>query len=136
MTNFYDVNAANFFDATIDVDMGPIYDKFLPLVPDNGHILDAGCGSGRDAHHFIKQGYQATAFDASRALCELASMHMDQHVHCLRFNEITWQNHFDATWACVSIFTLLKSSILIRSSNHVRVVFQYWLHWSPEEKSV
>jgi len=111
MTNFYDVNATNFFDATINVDMSPIYEKFLHLVPKNGHILDAGCGSGRDTLHFLNQGYNATAFDASNGLCELATVHIGQEVQCLRFNEITWQNLFDAAWACASLLHLTEEQL-------------------------
>lgn len=32
-------------------------------VEPGGHILDVGCGSGRDAKYFIDKGYQVTAFD-------------------------------------------------------------------------
>jgi ubiquinone/menaquinone biosynthesis C-methylase UbiE len=29
--------------------MTPLYGRFLPMLPDEAAILDAGCGSGRDA---------------------------------------------------------------------------------------
>ncbi len=28
-------------------------DKFLSLLPENGYVLDAGCGSARDAAYFM-----------------------------------------------------------------------------------
>ncbi len=34
-----------------------LYDQFLPHLNPNGAILDAGCGSGRDAKHFKALGF-------------------------------------------------------------------------------
>jgi hypothetical protein len=48
-TNYYDNNARKYFDSTVDVDMEPLYERFLLHVPIGGSILDAGCGSGRDS---------------------------------------------------------------------------------------
>lgn len=112
MTDFYEKNATEFFTATVDVDMSPLYQKFLPLVPAGGHILDAGCGSGRDAKHFQDCGFEVTAMDASHALCELASEHTGQQAHCLRFNEITWQDRYDAVWACASLLHVPREELL------------------------
>ena len=83
--------------------MTPLYRRFLPLLPDQAHILDAGCGSGRDASAFAKLGHSVTAFDASPALIALAETHLGQPVQCLRFQDITWQEQFDGIWACASL---------------------------------
>ena len=45
--DYYEHNAQSFFAATVDVDMSPLYQRFLPLLPPAGRILDAGCGSGQ-----------------------------------------------------------------------------------------
>jgi hypothetical protein len=47
--NYYKQHATSFFDETVGVDMTPLYGRFLPMLPDEAAILDAGCGSGRDA---------------------------------------------------------------------------------------
>ena len=52
--NYYNQNAKLFSESTLEVDMTGIYNSFLPLVEANGHILDAGCGSGRDSMYFSK----------------------------------------------------------------------------------
>ena len=70
--NFYDENADSFFNDTVKADMSYIYQKFLPLLKNGEHILDAGCGSGRDTYFFLKHGFQVTAFDASEALVSKA----------------------------------------------------------------
>lgn len=111
MTNFYDQHAAAFFASTVNVDMSPLYKEFLPYVPPGGRILDAGCGSGRDAKNFKDQGYVVTAIDASQTLCDLASTHIGQRAHCLPFHEITWQGCFDAVWACASLLHLTTDQL-------------------------
>jgi SAM-dependent methyltransferase len=102
-TDFYQQNAESFFGDTMEVDMKPLYRRFLPQLPDQAHILDAGCGSGRDAIAFANLGHQVTAFDASPALIALAETQLGQPVHCLRFQDITWQEQFDGIWACSSL---------------------------------
>ncbi|KZN62889.1 hypothetical protein N473_18410 [Pseudoalteromonas luteoviolacea CPMOR-1] len=57
--HYYSQHAQEFADATRNVDMQPLYTPFLQALQDKPnsqlHILDAGCGSGRDAlNHLIK----------------------------------------------------------------------------------
>jgi 2-polyprenyl-3-methyl-5-hydroxy-6-metoxy-1,4-benzoquinol methylase len=101
--DYYQQHADTFFDDTVEVDMTPLYGRFLPLLADGAAILDAGCGSGRDALAFAMLGYSVTAFDASPALVALAENHSGRAVHCLRFQDITWQAQFDGIWACASL---------------------------------
>ena len=100
---FYNQNALAFCEATIHNDMRVHYARFLAHVRPGSHILDAGCGSGRDARHFLELGYSVTAFDASETMCQLAAAHLGQAVPCLRFEEMTWCEAFDAIWACASL---------------------------------
>lgn len=109
--DFYEKNAQDFYNDTVSVDMSELYHRFLPLVPKNGLILDAGCGSGRDAFAFKELGYRVTAFDASERLCELASATISEPVLCARFDEISWQGGFDAVWACASLLHVKQSEL-------------------------
>lgn len=108
---YYQDNASSFYSATVDIDMSAIYQRFLPPMPKDCAILDAGCGSGRDALYFKKNGYHVTAVDASAELCALASQLLDQQVHCMSFENITWQNQFDAVWACASLLHVSKDQL-------------------------
>lgn len=101
--DYYQQNAGTFFADTVEVDMTQLYRRFLPLLSERAHVLDAGCGSGRDARVFARLGHQVTAFDASSALVALAKIHLGQPVHCLRFQDIAWQDQFDGIWACASL---------------------------------
>ena len=101
--HYYTENATEFFRETVDVDMTPLYDRFLPLIPAGGHILDAGCGSGRDARYFLDRGYRITAFDASSELAALATEYSGIPVSILRFQDFDWKLEFDGIWACASL---------------------------------
>jgi len=101
--NYYEQHANSFFDETVKVDMTPLYGCFLPLLPDGAAILDAGCGSGRDALGFAKLGHRVIAFDASPSLVSLAERHIGQPVQCMRFQDVNWHNQFDGIWACASL---------------------------------
>ena len=46
---YYEDHAAAFFADTATVDLAPLYARFLAHLPAESRILDAGCGSGRDA---------------------------------------------------------------------------------------
>ena len=56
--SYYDRHAARFFDETIDVDMSAARDRSLTYLPAEAAILDAGCGSERDAAAFMAAGYR------------------------------------------------------------------------------
>jgi len=103
--NFYNNNADSFFNSTQSADLTSIYQQFLPLLEPRAHILDAGCGSGRDTKYFLKQGFQVTAFDASEMLVKKASLHTGIKVFHHTFDSFTLVNKqaFDAIWACASL---------------------------------
>jgi len=101
--HYYEQNAKQFFTDTVNVDMSALYARFLESVPAGGYILDAGCGSGRDAKAFSSDGYRVAAFDASPALATLASQHLGQPVSVRRFAEVTELNLYDGIWACASL---------------------------------
>ncbi|WP_083258583.1 DUF1801 domain-containing protein [Cellulosilyticum sp. I15G10I2] len=103
MANYYNNNAKEFFDGTVNANMSEHYTAFLGKLPQGAHILDAGCGSGRDSLNFKKLGYQVTAIDASSELCKMAKDYIGQEVLQLRFQDITFEKCFDGIWACASL---------------------------------
>ncbi len=103
MNSYYEDHAKDFFEATVYADMGAHYKPFLEKLTKSAHILDAGCGSGRDSLNFINLGYKVTAFDASQKLCSLAQEHIGQEVLHMRFQEMTFEDVFDGIWASASL---------------------------------
>lgn len=108
---YYDKNAHQFFDQTVDVDMTALYRPFLELIPHGGKILDAGCGSGRDSLYFKQHGYGVEAFDASAEMCRLASILTGQPVRQMTFDEVEWASEFDGIWACASLLHVGRASV-------------------------
>jgi SAM-dependent methyltransferase len=109
---YYNRNAEQFLRDTADLDMEALYEPFLALVPNGGHILDAGCGSGRDAKAFLDREYRVTAIDASEAMVAAASVRTGLPVYCMRFNDISFVNEFHGIWASASLLHVPKSEIL------------------------
>lgn len=101
--DYYNQNADRFFDDTVGVDMSAVYARFLHHLPHGGHILDAGCGSGRDAKAFKELGYQVSAFDASPELARRATDHTGVSVSVRHFSDITEELVYDGIWACASL---------------------------------
>ena len=108
---YYNNNAQIFSDSTLNVDMSALYAEFLPHVKQHGHILDAGCGSARDAAYFKNQGFTVSAFDASPALAKLASNHLQQPVEVKTFQELECVNKYDGIWCCASLLHVPKADL-------------------------
>ena len=100
---YYQNRAQEFFARTAYQDVEGLYARFLPLLPVDAHILDAGCGSGRDTKAFAERGYAVTAFDATPEMVELATQFSGQPVRLLRFQEMDYVAAFDGIWACASL---------------------------------
>lgn len=101
--NYYNQHADDFFTTTVDVDMSSLYAPFLTAIPPGGHILDAGCGSGRDTKAFHLLGYQVDAFDASPEMVLRATNHCGLAVQLMTFSQLNAQNTFDGIWCCASL---------------------------------
>ena len=107
-TNYYNQNARTFHADTAGVDMSALYNRFLPLLPAGAHIVDAGCGSGRDALAFHARGYRVTAFDASGELVAIAQESAEKARADIDIQHTTFQSFqaasaVDAIWACASL---------------------------------
>lgn len=109
--NYYDINAQEFFDGTVNANMSPHHEEFLRFLPDTGHILDAGCGSGRDTKKFKELGYEVTAIDGSLEMCRLASEYANVNVRHMQFQEIEFENEFDGIWASASLLHVPSDEI-------------------------
>lgn len=101
--NYYQNNAQTFFDGTVNVDMSTLYKSFTRhLIPD-AQVLDAGCGSGRDAKAFHEMGYQVEAFDASSEMVALASQHSGLLVKQMTFGDMDAKERYDGIWCCACL---------------------------------
>jgi len=121
---YYNENAEAFVNSTLDVSMDEIYRTFIPHVVEGGHILDAGCGSGRDTLHFHRLGFRVSAFDASQEIAVLARQKTGLSVACRTFHDVDERHVYDGIWACASLLHLPENKI-------PEVLNRLWLALKP-----
>ena len=102
--NYYAKNTEEFIASTLKADMSATQEKFLAFLPKGAHILDLGCGSGRDSLCFLQQGFRVTAVDGSEELAKFASELIGQEVVVADFKDLVLPKiSFDAIWASASL---------------------------------
>ncbi len=110
--DFYNENAIDYAEQTMSLDVSHLYQRFLPHLPVGAHILDAGCGSGRDSLYFINQGYKVTAFDGSPEIVAQANAVLPVKAQVMRFDEMEFPlKSFDGIWACASLLHLFPDEL-------------------------
>jgi SAM-dependent methyltransferase len=109
--NYYNEMSQEFIDSTVNVDFTMTQNKFMNKLQAGCHILDFGCGSGRDSKCFINKGFQVTAIDGSIELCKYASKLTGLNVKHMYFQELCDIDVYDAIWACSSILHLPYSDL-------------------------
>jgi SAM-dependent methyltransferase len=90
-------------------------------------LLEAGCGTGRDAAAFIADGFVVTAFDVSPAMVrkcsrrirelkknpnsQIAERATSSVCDEKTFDEVRYRNEFDAVWASASLLHIPKKDL-------------------------
>ena len=108
---FYESNADSFIAQTADVDMAALYQRFCKHLPPGASVLDAGCGSGRDALAFFNMGYDVVAFDASPKMVDAASKRAGVPVYQMTFEDMKFDRTFDGIWACASLLHVPRAHL-------------------------
>lgn len=103
---YYENHADEFYKSTVNVEFTTMQECFLAKLKKGSHILDFGCGSGRDTKYFLEQGYNVDAVDGSKELCKLASEYTGIKVKNMFFQELSEVDKYDGIWACSSILHL------------------------------
>ena len=101
--NYYNQNAAQFSDSTQSLDFASVQDIFLSFLQPQAHILDFGCGPGRDTKYFLSHGCSTDAIDGSEEFCRIASEYAGIPVKQMLFQEMNASEEYDGIWACSSI---------------------------------
>lgn len=108
---YYNENAKQFVDTTVNVEFYHMQNRFLEKLQDGAYILDFGCGSGRDTKYFLEQDYHVDAIDGSAELCKLASELTGIEVKNMYFQELSEVEKYDGIWACSSILHLALNDL-------------------------
>ena len=108
---YYAQNAEAFASSTADVDFAATQARFEALLAPGARVLDFGCGSGRDAKHFVEAGFDVVATDGSPELCRIAEQRAGIPVRNERFEDLREVEAYDGIWACSSILHLPKREL-------------------------
>ena len=100
---YYNQNAEEYFNNTVNVSMQELYDQFEAYLKPGDKILDLGCGSGRGSRYFLSKGYDVVSVDGSKEMCRLAGNYIGRDVCNITFEELDYNNEFNAVWACASL---------------------------------
>ena len=131
---YYDDHAEAFVRDTANADMSECRERFLHCLKPGQKILDAGCGSGRDAAAFLKAGYDVDAFDASAAICKIASKKTGINVRQQHFEDLEGDSQYDGIWACASLIHVRPENLpdvlnrlrkLLKPNGFLYVSFKY-----------
>lgn len=109
--DYYNSNYETFINDTLSIDFSLIQDTFLSYLFPKAHILDFGCGSGRDTKYFLDRGYQVDAIDGSLELCRKASKYTGINVKKILFQELDKKEKYDGIWASASILHVKRNEL-------------------------
>lgn len=76
---------------------------FLDRLAPGAHILELGCGGGRDAAAMLAAGFDIDPTDGSPALAAEAEARIGRPVRVMRFDELDAVAAYDAVWANASL---------------------------------
>ena len=134
--DYYNKNASEYFEQTLNGNFTENYEKFLSRIPQNAYILDFGCGSGRHSKYFIENGYKVKAIDGSIEMCKLASKYIGQEVECMKFDELNEENVYDGIWACSSILHVEKEQLGIILEKIIKALKEKGIIYTSFKKGV
>src|SRR5579859_6691610 len=108
--NQYALQFVQHFESKLDTKE---LDKFLAMLPKNGKILDAGCGSARDTAYMIQKGYKAWGTDLSEnLLVEAKKIHPEVPTQLMDLTQITFpENTFDGIWCKAALLHIERENI-------------------------
>lgn len=100
---YYTANAQTYCAETRAFDVGDLYRPFLDQLADDAHILELGCGSGRDSKAFMDMGYTVIPVDGNAEVAACAEQYLGRPVAVTTFQTLDYHNVFDGVWASASL---------------------------------
>ena len=104
--DYYNKNARQYYDSTIDADLSSQIQKFAALLSPGARIIDVGCGSGRDTKAFCDLGFKASGIDASDELAAMAADRLGIDVTVGDMSSWIADEPYDGMWCCAVLMHL------------------------------
>lgn len=131
---YYNLKSEEFNKSTQTIDFESTQQRFLSKLQPSSHLLDFGCGSGRDTKYFLDHGYTVDAIDGSEEMCKIAAEYTGIPIKQMLFQQLDEQEKYDGIWACASILhlplqdletVLHKMSRALKPSGIIYASFKY-----------
>ncbi len=105
---FYEANAPRY---TLSFSQAPSrhLDDFLDRLDQGAHILELGCGAGRDSARMVERGFSVDTTDGTPAMVAKARERFDLPARLLQFHELDALAEFDAIWAHACLIHVARS---------------------------
>lgn len=81
-------------------------DGFLDRLPQAAHILELGCGDGRDAARMIARGFSVDVTDGVAEMAAMAATRTGHPARVLRFEDLAAVSDYDAVHANAALLHL------------------------------
>lgn len=108
---FYDREGATYADWSAPKGEYRWLDRFLNETPEDGRLLDYGCGGGWAAKRMLDAGRRVEAFDGSAALAAEASKLTGVNVRVLRFEAFDAPERYEGIWASFCLLHAPKKTM-------------------------
>ncbi|MBT6821280.1 class I SAM-dependent methyltransferase [archaeon] len=97
---------------------------FLNLIPKNCHILDLGCGSGRDSEIFSQKKYKVTGIDLSSKMINICKKrNIDVDFRIMNILDLKFEDEsFDGIWANASFIHIPKNEFFKGLNESLRIL--------------
>ena len=140
---YYTANALAYCAETRVFDVGALYEPFLNLLKYGSHILELGCGSGRDGKVFIDKGYTVTLVDGNAEVAACAEQYLGLPVEVTTFQTLDYHEVFDGVWASASLLhcprpqlpdVLMRIARALKDGGVAYLSFKWGEHDSVDER--
>jgi SAM-dependent methyltransferase len=84
---------------------------FLDRLEPGAHILELGCGGGRDASVMLAQGFKVDATDGVPEMARQAEARIGRPARVMRFDELDAMECYDAVWANASLLHVPRAEL-------------------------
>ena len=108
---FYAREAAAYGRRSDGIGVSKALVAFLALIPKGGHVLDLGCGTGRDTQAILEAGFEVTALDGSPQMAAEAEKRIGRPVLVMLFDEMIFERRFDGIWASASLLHVPRAGL-------------------------
>jgi SAM-dependent methyltransferase len=84
---------------------------FMHALPTGAHILELGCGAGRDAEALLAQGFEVDATDGAPTMTAEAEQRLGRPARIMRFDELSAVDAYDGIWANASLLHVPRAAL-------------------------